>query len=213
MKIIKRKFKLKSSNPYERKKNSKNVNKKHQDIIYERIRNYCSGKTKFDTFEELDFLSDPELQNFTGVNLSTNSGKISEWYVSKVLEQRGVDFIKQPIIKYGKGRRYLQPDFYIPSKNLFIEVKSRTYNCGGTCSEKIDHVARKYSTKLKMTKEYKNSKVLIVFCAGELFEESTLQLIRYRLPCTPKYIRGFVEFTKKHNVLDWIGINNIEKYI
>jgi hypothetical protein len=53
---------------------------------------------------------------------------------------------------YSSRKRYLQPDFYIPSKKLFVEIKSRTYNCCGTTSEKIDHAARKYSTKLSLTK-------------------------------------------------------------
>lgn len=196
--------------------NNKNENKRKngkEQLIYNKIKKYCSGKTKLSEVDEYKFLSEPELQNFTGVNLSKNSGKISEWYVGQLLKERGIKYVQQPIIKYGKGKRYLQPDFYIPGKNLFIEVKSRTYNCGGTSSEKIDHVARKYSTKLNMTKEYKNAKVLIVFCAGELFEESTLQLINYKCKSTSKYIRGFVEFTKCHNVLDWIDVNNIGKYI
>lgn len=181
--------------------------------MYSKIKQYCSGKTKLNAVEEFEFLSDPNLQNFTGVNLSKNSGKISEWYVGRLLKESGIKFIQQPTIKYGKGKRYLQPDFYIPSKNLFIEVKSRTYNCGGTSSEKIDHVARKYTTKLRMTKDYFNSKVLIVFCAGELFEESTLQLINYKSKTTCDYIKGFVEFTKRHNVLDWINVNEIQKYL
>jgi len=182
------------------------------------IKRYCSGKIKLTIEQEKQFLSNINLHKYTGVNLSKNSGKISEWYVGNVLREKGIDYIAQPIIKYGrlisnKKQRFLQPDFYIPSKNMFIEVKSRTYNCGGTCSEKIDHVARKYSTKLGLTKNYKNAKVLVVFCAGELFEDSTLQLINYKHPNTSPYIKQFVNFTKKHNILDWININNIHEYI
>ncbi len=182
------------------------------------IKKYCSGKVKFNINQEKQFLSDSYLHEFTGVNLSKNSGKISEWYVGQLLHEKGIKFIAQPNIKYGeiipnKKQRFLQPDFYIPSKNMFIEVKSRTYNCGGTSSEKIDHVARKYSTKLALTKDYKKSKVLVVFCAGELFEESTLQLINYKNPDTPSYVKNFVKFTQKHNILDWIDINDINNYI
>ncbi len=194
-------------------KNTKSNKNKFDSVIYNQIKKYCSGKTRLNEEDEMKFLSDPELQKYTGVNLSKNSGKISEWYVGQLLKEKGIKYIQQPIIKYGKGKRYLQPDFYIPDKNLFIEVKSRTYNCGGTSSEKIDHVARKYSTKLNMTKQYTKSKVLIIFCAGELFEESTLQLINYKCPMTSKYIKEFVEFTKCHNVLDWIDVNNITNYI
>lgn len=186
--------------------------------MFNNIKRYCSGKVKFTSEQEKEFLSNNNLHTFTGVNLSKNSGKISEWYVGQVLREKGIQYTPQPIIKYGKiisskKQRFLQPDFYIPSKNIFIEVKSRTYNCGGTSSEKIDHVARKYSTKLSLTNQYKKSKVLVVFCAGELFEESTLQLINYKHPDTPTYVKNFVEFTKKHNILDWIDINEIDNYI
>ena len=181
--------------------------------IYTKIKKYCSGKSRLNAVQEKEFLSEPKLQEFTGVNLSKNSGKLSEWYVSQVLREKGIEYLQQPTIKYGTGKRYLQPDFYIPSKNLFVEVKSRTYNCGGTSSEKIDHAARKYSTKLGLTNDYKASKVLIVFCAGELFEETTIELINYRHPKTPLYVKEFVEFTKQHSVLDWIDINDIDKYM
>ena len=130
-----------------------------------------------------------------------------------LLNNKGVEYIAQPTIRYGNNKRYLQPDFYIPNKNLFIEVKSRTYNCGGTSSEKIDHAARKYSTKLGLTKDYKNAKVLVVFCAGELFEDSTLQLINYKNKDSAQYVKDFVEFTKQYNILDWININDIDKYL
>lgn len=181
------------------------------------IKRYCLGKSRLSQIQEKMFLADSALQEFTGVNLSKNSGKISEWYVSNLLKDNGIEFLVQPIIKYGpiinKKQRYLQPDFYIPSKNLFIEVKSRTYNCGGTASEKVDHAARKYSTKLALSGTYTDAKVLIVFCAGELFEDTTLQLINYKDKNTSDYVREFVEFTKKHSVLDWIDINDIEKYL
>ena len=182
-----------------------------------KIKRYCLGKSRLTCIQEKQFLADSDLQEFTGVNLSKNSGKISEWYVYHLLKDKGIEFIAQPTIKYGpiinKKQRYLQPDFYIPSKNLFIEVKSRTYNCGGTASEKIDHVARKYSSKLTLTKDYQNAKVLIVFCAGELFEETTLQLINHTDDNASVYVKEFVEFTKQHSVLDWIDVNDIDKYI
>ena len=188
-----------------------------QTDIHNKIKRYCSGKSRLNALQEKDFLADINLHTYTGVNLSKNSGKISEWYVCQLLKEKGIEFVEQPNIKYGpivnKKQRYLQPDFYIPSKNMFIEVKSRTYNCGGTSSEKIDHVARKYSTKLSLTKDYKDAKVLIVFCAGELFEESTLQLINYKHINTPIYVKEFIEFTKTHNVLDWIDINDIDRYV
>jgi hypothetical protein len=181
--------------------------------LVDKIKRYCSGRSRLNAIQEKEFLSNINLQHYTGVNLSRNSGKLSEWYVGQLLKEKGIKYLQQPTIKYGKGKRYLQPDFYIPSKNLFVEVKSRTYNCGGTTSEKIDHAARKYSTKLELTKDYIDAKVLIVFCAGELFEETTVELINHNNPKSSRYVKEFVEFTKQHSVLDWIDVNDIHDYI
>jgi hypothetical protein len=163
--------------------------------------------------DEKNFLADESLKKFTGVNTSKNSGKISEWYISHLLDEKKIEYKNQPTVYWGDGKRRLQPDFYIPSKNLFIEVKSRTYNCCGTASEKVDNVARKYSTKLCKTKQYKNAKVLVVFCAGELYQESTRELIDYNNPNTSDYTRDFVNFTKEYSILDWIDVNKIDEYL
>lgn len=108
--------------------------------------------------------------------------------------------------------RFIQPDFYIPEKNLFIEVKSRSYNCNGTASEKLDHIVRKYS-KLELTDDYKNSKLLIICSAYELFEESTNELLNYNKKTSRSYIKDFVQLSKKYNILDWIPISKINKFL
>jgi hypothetical protein len=111
-----------------------------------------------------------------------------------------------------KKSRFIQPDFYIPEKDLFIEVKSRSYNCNGTASEKLDHIVRKYS-KLEMTDDYKNSKLLIVCSAYELFEESTSELLNYNNKTSRSYIKDFVKMSKKYNILDWIPVSKIHKFL
>lgn len=180
------------------------------------IKRYCLGKSRLNQVDEKCFLADVKLKEFTGVNTSKNTGKIGEWYVSSILKENNIDFISQPTIKYvdtnTNKKRYLQPDFYIPDKDLFIEVKSRTYNCGGTASEKHAHIPQKYS-KLQTTDQYCNSKVLIVFLAGELFIPETLELINYNKNYSRKYIRDFIKLSKEHNILDWISINDIIKYL
>ena len=108
--------------------------------------------------------------------------------------------------------RFIQPDFYIPEKDLFIEVKSRSYNCNGTASEKLDHIVRKYS-KLEMTDDYKNSKLLIVCSAYELFEESTSELLNYNNKTSRSYVKDFVKLSKKYNILDWIPVSKINTFL
>ncbi|NDA63903.1 MAG: hypothetical protein EBX50_18025 [Chitinophagia bacterium] len=112
----------------------------------------------------------------------------------------------------GKSSRFIQPDYYLPDYDLFIEVKSRSYNCNGTASEKLDHIVRKYS-KLEFTDDYKNSKLLIVCSAYELFEESTSELLNYNNKTSRKYIKDFVKLSKQYNILDWIPIYKINNYL
>lgn len=122
--------------------------------------------------------------------------------------QRSIDIDTSVV----KSNRFIQPDYYLPDYDLFIEVKSRSYNCNGTASEKLDHIVRKYS-KLEFTNDYKKSKLLIVCSAYELFEESTSELLNYNNKTSRKYIKDFVQLSKKYNILDWIPINKIHNYL
>lgn len=183
--------------------------------ILRKINMYCTGKWKPDKTIEKSFLSNRTLKKITGTACtSMNTGKLSEWYVGKILKDKKVSFIRQPIVNYvlnGK-KKFIQPDFYIPKKDLFIEVKSRGYNCNGTASEKLDHIVRKYS-KLDLTEKYKNSKLLVVCSAYELFEESSCELLNYNEKTSRSYIKDFVKLSKKYNILDWIPISKINHYL
>lgn len=182
--------------------------------ILKKINMYCNGTWKPTKKEETTFLSSQILKKTIGKNKSMNTGKLSEWYVSKILKDKGITFKEQPVIKYtlNNKQRYIQPDFYIPDKDLFIEVKSRGYNCNGTASEKLDHIVRKYS-KLDLTDKYKKSKLLVVCSAYELFEDSSSELLNYNTKNTRSYIKDFIKLSKKYNILDWIPISKINKYL
>jgi len=112
--------------------------------IMKKINMYCNGIWKPNKKTETSFLSSKTLKNVTGNNRSMNTGKLSEWYVGKILKDKGIEYQSQPSVHYtlNNKKRFIQPDFYIPSKDLFIEVKSRSYNCNGTASEKLDHIVR-----------------------------------------------------------------------
>jgi ribosomal protein L13E len=76
---------------------------------------------------------------------SMNTGKLSEWYIRQILKDKKIIFQEQPRIKYQieNKSRYIQPDFFIPDKNLFIEVKSRS---GGKVYGRIEGSAGNSST-------------------------------------------------------------------
>ena len=121
-----------------------------------------------------------------------------------------VEYVSQPRIKYGSNNKYIIPDFYIPSKNIFIEIKSRTYHMLGTASEKLDHVPRKYS-KLKLTKEYKNSTTLIVCSAGELLQDTTRDLLDIN-DNSSEYNKDFIKLCNNHNIIAFISVADLESY-
>ena len=59
----------------------------------------------------------------------------------------------------------------------------------------------------------KKSKLLIICSAYELYEESSHELLNYNDKKSRNYIKDFIKLSKKYNILDWIPINKINKYI
>lgn len=171
-----------------------------------RIKYFCCGNKLNDLEQKLLF---EESVKLTKLNKTTNSGKLSEWYVQTVLEDNNINFFTQFKIQYGNAKRYLIVDMYIPSLDLLIEVKSRSYNMTGTANEKLDYVSRKYEI-LKSTNNYKNSKLLIVCCADELNQESTKELINPTREITKKFLNLY----KEHgNLIGYISVVDLYKYI
>jgi len=179
--------------------------------MFKRIENYCLAKEIPNKFQETLFLK--EASEFINCKNTANSGILSEWYISQILTNLNVKFQIQPQIKYQNGKKFIKPDFYIPEKNLFIEVKSKTFNCSGTASEKIDHIPRKYS-KLNFSQEiYLKSKVLVVFCANELLTPSTIELICKDLSKKSEYTIQFIDLARKYKIVDWVSPNEIKYYV
>ena len=78
---------------------------KHKNILsrnnmIKKIDNYCNGFWKPNKKNEIAFLSSTLLKKITGNNKSMNTGKLSEWYVSELLKNKGLSFKTQPIIHY-----------------------------------------------------------------------------------------------------------------
>jgi hypothetical protein len=172
-----------------------------------KVFDYCSGAWKPSKLEETDFLSSSSLQLLTNLNKSANTGHLSEWSVKQILDTIGLDYDSQLKIKLPHPPNII-PDFYLPGLDLFIEVKSRGYNCPGTASEKLDYIIRKYS-RVQELPLYKNSKLLVVCCAQEMFESSTLELLNpIRNP-----VKKLMSAWRQIGFLDIISFGDLEKYI
>lgn len=138
--------------------------------------------------------------------VNKNTGSSAEKYVESVLRDLDLKFVKNK--RMTVGATYIVPDFYIPEKDLILEVKSRGYNCGGTSSEKIDNIPRKYS-KLLNTEDYKNTKVIVVLCAYELLNKSTVEL----LDNTTRYSNEFLKLARDFNVERFISVKDLKRHL
>jgi DNA adenine methylase len=135
-----------------------------------------------------------------------NTGKMAEDFICKILKEIGIEYKKN--MRIPADGSYIIPDFYIPHLNLIFEVKSRGYNSPGTASEKIDNIPRKYS-HIMLTKGYENTKVVVVFCAYEAVNKKNLELVN---PVSD-YCIDFTNMCKKYNVIDFICLRDIYKYL
>lgn len=152
------------------------------------VEDYYNGRATGITKEqESDFLN------------CKNTGSRSEKYVENCLVKNDIKYQKNKRITVDSS--YIIPDFYLPEYDLIIEVKSRGYNSPGTSSEKIDNIPRKYSRLLDID-IFKNTKVIVVFCAYEITNKHNIEIIE----CSTKYTRDFVELCKKYNTVAWIPV-------
>ena len=181
--------------------------------MFQKIENYCLATFIPNKLQEIQFLKEASI--FIQSKNTLNSGKLAEWYISQILKNLDVNFQVQPKIEYilDNTVKFIKPDFYVPDKNLFIEVKSKTFNCSGTASEKIDHIPRKYSKLEFSDKIYLKTKVLVVFCGGELMTPSTLELISKDLSKKSEYTISFIDLARKHKIVDWGNSELIKYYI
>jgi len=159
------------------------------------LEDYFHGKSTMSRQEEEIFLMS---------NGCKNTGALAEKYVSDMLSNIGVKFKKN--IRIHVGDTYIVPDFYLYELDIILEIKSRSYNCPGTASEKIDNIPRKYSKIISVSK-FKSTKVVVVFCAFEAINPSSLELVIKNT----EYSRDFTQLCKKYNVVEWILVSDLSK--
>lgn len=131
-----------------------------------------------------------------------NTGILAEKYVENILKNNEIKYVKNKRISIGTN--YIIPDFYLQDLNIILEVKSRSFHCPGSSSEKIDNIPRKYS-KLSETSKYFNTKVIVVFCAYETVNKTTKELLEPE----SEYCKEFIELCKKYNVIKWVNVENL----
>ena len=167
---------------------------------------YCTGKwIPASAKVETKFLKSNMVAKLVGGQQGcVTSGPIGEWATEHIVTSAGFRYDAQACVKTPNGG-VMRPDGFIPELNMFVEVKTRAYySSGASWSEKLDHVARKYSKICD-----KDRPCIVVFVANQMYEKCGKALLDQEDP----YVRDFVELGRKYGIQDWIPITDLRAYI
>lgn len=174
--------------------------------VWKQYQKYLSGRSNFkSTVIEKEFLS----QFAHSVNIDSkrtkdcfNIGKLGEMSVSRLFSEYGIILQKCPF------KESVRPDGYIEigDKKYIVEIKSRTYTCTGTASEKIDCIPRKLYI---LYKKYRIPSI-VIFVAGQIEEKSGKIFLKN--DC--EYITRFKEMAKEiSGVEHWLSYSELSNWI
>lgn len=174
--------------------------------IWKDLDKYLHGKAKFTSGEaEREFIklySTSVLLNSAGRCDTFNIGKLGEIHAKRIFAEHGVEFQKCPF------KESVRPDGFIEigQHKFIVEIKSRTYTCTGTASEKIDCIPRKLSILYKKF----GYKSIVIFVAGQIIEKSGQDF----LTGDSQYIVNFKEFAKREAGIEaWLSIKDVPQFI
>lgn len=174
--------------------------------LWKNLVKYLNGKYKFEsTDHERDFVklySSSVLLNSLGRSDTFNIGKLGELHVKRIFAEHGIEFQKCPF------KESVRPDGFIELGNnkFVVEIKSRTYTCTGTASEKIDCIPRKLSLIYKKH----GYKSIVIFVAGQIIEKSGHAFLSNACD----YVTSFKQFASQEAGIDhWLSISDISQFI
>ena len=174
--------------------------------LWKDLEKYLVGKSKFDSSDvERQFIklySSSVLLNSAGRCDTFNIGKLGEMHVKRLLAEHGIEFQKCPF------KESVRPDGFIEIGNekFVVEIKSRTYTCTGTASEKIDCIPRKLSL---IYKKY-GYKSIVIFVAGQIIEKSGQAF----LGSGCDYVKAFKEFAEREaGIVAWLSIKDVPMFL
>jgi DNA adenine methylase len=170
--------------------------------LWKDLDKYLTGKSKFDSSDiERQFIklySSGVLLNSANRCDTFNIGKLGEMHAKRIFAEQGIELQKCPF------KESVRPDGFIEIGNekLVVEIKSRTYTCVGTASEKIDCIPRKLSL---IYKKY-GYKSIVIFVAGQIIEKSGNAFLTEN----SDYVKSFKEFAEREaGIIAWLSIKDI----
>lgn len=174
--------------------------------LWKNLVKYLNGKYKFETTDDernfIKLYSSSVLLNSAGRVDTFNIGKLGELHVKRIFAENGIDLQKCPF------KESVRPDGFIEFGNhkFVVEIKSRTYTCTGTASEKIDCIPRKLSL---IYKKY-GYKSIVIFVAGQIIEKSGHAFLTNACD----YVTSFKQFASQEAGIDhWLSIHDIPRFI
>jgi hypothetical protein len=132
-----------------------------------------------------------------------NVGKLGELAVRRVFAEHGIPFEKYPY------KENVRPDGFVTlgGQCYIVEIKSRTYTCTGTASEKIDCIPR----KLYPLHQKYGHRTLVIFVGGQIKEKSGSVFLDDN---GGPYITRFKDFAATiSGVDDWISFSELPDWI
>lgn len=162
---------------------------KQKDLEYSML-SYCLGNKPPCKLEELRMIREwapKELRQ-------KGTGKIAEMAVAQVMAKLGYPDARK--VRRGNVWTDLSHDKW----PFHIEVKSLGYYSVGTAPEKIDSIPRKFA--------HMDKKILVVFCAGMMFEKNVKEIIENKTPGAQR----FREYAKDA-VADWVTFPQLESWV
>lgn len=189
------------------KKNAKEIiSYTLQSNLWKDLEKYLVGKSKFESSDAerqcIKLYSSSVLLNSAGRCDTFNIGKLGEMHVKRLLAEHGIEFQKCPF------KESVRPDGFIEIGNekFVVEIKSRTYTCTGTASEKIDCIPRKLSL---IYKKY-GYKSIVIFVAGQIIEKSGQAF----LGSGCDYVKAFKEFAEREaGIVAWLSIKDVPMFL
>lgn len=178
---------------------------KHSNL-WKQYHKYLTGKSRFDSIEcERKYIS--MFANTLTLDSKRdkdcfNIGKLGELAVQRVFAEHGIYMTKCPF------KENVRPDGFITinNKQYIVEIKSRTYTCTGTASEKIDCIPRKLHV---LYKKY-NYPSIVIFVGGQIVEKSGKTF----LSNDSEYIISFKTFAKNISGVEyWLSFGELEHWI
>lgn len=177
-------------------------------FLKEKLDMYCSGLyIPKDQNEEKSFLTNNMVKEFLNKKKKTiNTGVLAEYMVHEFFKKKNIPYIKPKKLTCNNIK--IKPDGYLPTYDVYIEIKSLGYFAKGTAPEKLDSIARKYSHIYNCF----GKKVIVILTANAMFEKNGKEIYDAYKNNGTTYIKKLISVWKEISVKDIVCYSELDNY-